>query len=95
MQHGLFLAAADGGEKSLVLSEEELHGDALEKRDAQKWSQHSAGLLNPLRMLDGTRQSHRFTYVVLNTAECRAFLGQRRGYKRAWSARNLEAAPVS
>jgi hypothetical protein len=34
----LFLAAADGGEKSRVLSEEGLHGDALEKRDVQEES---------------------------------------------------------
>jgi NAD(P)-dependent dehydrogenase (short-subunit alcohol dehydrogenase family) len=27
--------------------------------------------------------------------ECRAFLARRRGYEGAWSARNLEAAPVS
>ena len=38
MQDGLCLAAVDGGGKSLVLSEEELHGDALEKRDAQEES---------------------------------------------------------
>jgi len=37
-RHGLFLAAADGARKSLVLSEEELYGEALEKRDAQKGS---------------------------------------------------------
>ena len=37
-RHGLFLAAADGGGKSLVLSEEELPSDALEKRDTQEES---------------------------------------------------------
>jgi hypothetical protein len=52
VQHGLFLAAADGRGKSLVLSEEKLHGDALEKRDAQEAFLALAGLLNPLRMLD-------------------------------------------
>ena len=27
--------------------------------------------------------------------QCRAFLARRRGYEGAWSARSLEAAPVS
>ena len=47
-QHGLFLAAADGGGKSLVLSEEGLHGDALEKRDAQEGFLASGGPPQPV-----------------------------------------------
>jgi hypothetical protein len=38
LQYGLYLPAADAGGKSLVLSEEELQGDVLEKRAAQEES---------------------------------------------------------
>jgi hypothetical protein len=40
-------------------------------------------------------QSPLLQFPSLGIYKCGAFLGQRRGYEGAWSARNLEAAPVT